>query len=283
MKNKRWIYLLPIAACLVVFYAYKAIDLSRTDTKPPEISISEAALQISVQDPADALLMGVSAKDSTDGDVSDSLVVESIRLLDSDGTASVSYAAFDHAGNVARAERQIRYSDYKSPHFSLNAPLVFTQGSSVDVLRLIHASDLLDGDISHRIRTTNLSETSISAVGTSNVEFRITNSLGDTVKLVLPVEVCVSGAYSAKLTLTDYLIYLEPGAPFDVQSYLGSYTLGTEVTSLENGLPQNYNLETTGTVDTAIPGIYTVAYKVTYAGPNQSHTGYSKLIVIVEG
>lgn len=289
MKKRKWLYLALIVVCLAVYFGYRAVDRISTDTEKPEININ-GELEISVQDPKSALLQGVSARDKRDGDVTDSLVVESVKLMDSDGTVQVTYAAFDEAGNVAKAEREVRYTDYESPKFTLTAPLTFAAGSSFDVLSIIQVEDMLDGNISHRIRATPLDDQSITAQGVHDVEFRVTNSMGETVELTLPVEVYASGAYEAKLTLTDYLIYLDVGSAFSVNSYLKDFTRSLETVSLRNGLPEDYSLKTTGTVDTSTPGVYSVSYKVTYtkvnekdSSLNQSYTGYSKLIVVVEG
>ncbi len=228
MKKSTWIYLALIAACLAVFLGYRTVSAFNTDTAAPEIQMDADALQLSVQASREDLLQGVTAKDNKDGDVTASLVVESIRLADTDGTVSVTYAAFDRAGNVTKASRQVQYTDYESPRFSLQAPLVFVQNSSADVLTLIHATDLFDGDISRSIRATSLQEESINTLGTHEVEFRVTSSLGDTVKLILPVEVYPAGTYQATLKLTDYLIYLPAGADFNPKDYLGSFTMGAE-------------------------------------------------------
>lgn len=290
MKNRKWLHLVLIAACLVVFYGYRAADRLATDTAAPEISMDGQLLQVSVLDPKSALLQGVTAQDKRDGDVTSSLVVEEVALMDSSGAANVTYAAFDRAGNVTKAERVIQYTDYESPRFSLSAPLAFPQNTGFDVLDYIGAEDMLDGNITHRIRATALDTSAITALGVHDVEFRVSNSLGETVELVLPVEVYLSGSFDAKLTLTDYLVYLPVGASFNAQSYVDAYTLGTETTSLRAGMPENFSLRTTGVVDTATPGVYSVDYRVTYtrvnqtnSDLNQSYIGYSKLIVVVEG
>lgn len=283
MKNRRWLYLALIAVCLAAFYGYRAVARLSTDTKAPEINVGTETLQVSVQDSRAVLLQGVTATDNSDGDVTSSLVVESVRLVDSNGTVSVSYAAFDKAGNVAKAERQVQYTDYESPRFSLSVPLVFAQNSSFDVLSVIEAEDMVDGSITHRIRATSLDSNSIITLGTHDVEFRVTNSQGDTAELVLPVEVYSSGSYQAQLSLTSYLIYLNVGDSFRAEDYLGEYTLGREVTSLRGGVPSGFILRTTGEVDTQTPGVYTVAYKVSTSQAEQLYTGYSKLIVVVEG
>lgn len=289
MKKRTWLFLVLIVLCLATFFGYRTVKRLSTDTKAPQINITSGVQQVSVQASKDVLLQGVTAKDDTDGDVTASLVVESVRLMDAEGNATVSYAAFDRAGNVAKASRPVQYTDYESPRFSLNGPLAFAQNASVDVLSRIQVTDLLDGDITRRVRATSLAEESVSNLGTHEVEFRVTNSMGETAVLTLPVEVYASGAYQAKLSLTDYLIYLPVGAAFNSKDYLDSFSMGNETISLRNGLPRSISLQTTGNVDTKTPGVYSVGYTVTYTVLNsgdpeesRSYSGYSKLIVVVE-
>lgn len=290
MKNKNWISVLLIIVCVVGYYGYRALDLARTDTKAPKIEINTERVEVSVLDPKSALLQGVTAMDNVDGDVTESVVVESISLLNRDGTISVSYAAFDSTGNVAKATREAKYTDYESPKLTLSGPLLYSYGSNFDVLSTVGATDMIDGDIQHRVRATALEEDSIAVLGTHQVRFQVNNSLGDTMALELPVEVYASDTYNAGLTLTEYLIYLPVGANFNPSSYLGDFTLRGETTNLRNGLPGNYTLRTKGEVQTQQPGVYCMEYRVTYTvrnetnpNLNQEYTGYSKLIVVVEG
>lgn len=290
MKKKNWLALVLIAACLAVFFVYRTAARLASDTEAPKISTGNMLLELSTQEPRAALLQGITARDNRDGDVTASLVVESICLEDSDGTITVTYAAFDRAGNVAKAQRQARYTDYESPRFSLSGPLVFSQNSGFEVLSSISARDALEGDISHRIRATSLSESAITSQGVHDISFRVTNSLGETVELILPLEVYQPGSYQANLELTDYLVYLPVGSSFSVKDYLKSYTRGTETVTLSSGLPAGYTLRTIGQVDTNTPGVYDVSYWVICTNENSSNTalnqtvtGYSKLIIVVEG
>ncbi len=285
MKRKTWVMLALVMAALAVFYGYRYRVQQHTDGNPPRIEMSEEMLQLSVLDSEEALLQGVTASDREDGDVTASLIVENIRLLDADGNATVSYAAFDRAGNVTKATRRVCFTDYESPRFSLTAPLLLHQSSNLDALNYIHASDLLDGDITRRIRATLLTENVISTVGEHLVEFRVTNSLGDTVKLELPLEVYAQ-TYQATLNLTDYLIYLPVGAAFDPEHYLSSYKEQRETISLKGGIPETLSVQVVGTVDTNTPGVYTVEYRVqTMAGENETvqTKACTRLIVVVEG
>lgn len=290
MKIKNWLLVLLIALCLGAFFGYRTLDRMRTDTQEPEITMAETIPQISVADPKDVLLQGITARDKKDGDVTASLVVESVSLLDSTGRLTVKYAAFDSAGNVAKAQREAVYTDYVSPKFTAEGPLVYPYGYDFDVLSTVGATDVIDGEIQHRVRATSLDEKSIGEMGIHEVEFKVNNSLGDTATLVLPVEVYDSRQFEASLSLSTYLVYLQQGANFKAASYLNQFTLMGESVSLSRGLPENYALKTRGTVDTQTPGVYPVEFRVTYTEKHESRpdldrefTGYSKLIVVVEG
>ena len=281
MKKRNWLLLLAIAVCLALYVGYRAMDRLKTDTTPPQITFSDEAAEFSVHDPMDVLLRGVTAADTRDGDVTASLVVEQVRLLDPDGFLRIRYAAFDRSGNVTKADRTARYTDYESPRFSLEEPLLFTLNSGFDILKVIGASDALDGDIRHRIRATSLDNASVATLGSHQVEFRVTNSLGETVLLTLPVEVYAAG---------PYLIYLDAGTPFDPDRYLDSVTRNREKISLRNRTPEGFSVKVSGDVDTGIPGVYVVDYTITHSlvnqynpGNSQISTGFSRLIVVVEG
>lgn len=291
MKKRMTILtLVLILGCLAAFFGYRVLARMRADLKAPEIILEDICPEISVFDPASALLQGISARDDVDGDVTASVLVEKTALLDSTGRISVTYAAFDRAGNVSKATREAKYTDYVSPRFSLEAPLIYNAGTSFDVLANVGAEDVVDGDIRHRIRATSLDMNSVLDPGSHEVEFRVYNSLGETAVLVLPVEVTDMSAYDAELTLKEYLVYMPKGGEFDPEEWLGRfYCMGME-TDLTRGLPTGYSLNVTGKVQTGVPGVYTLDYRVTYSEKIQTepvmyrqYIAASRLIVVVEG
>ena len=291
MKKKGNILLvLLIIACVAVFYGYRTLDTMRTDNDAPVIYMDAEIPEVSVKDPKSALLQGISAEDKQDGDVTASLVVEKVEMTDSDGTLTVRFAAFDRSGNVAKEKREAKYTDYESPKFVMRAPLLFRNGAHFDVLQIVEAMDVIDGDIQHRVRATSLTEKSIDELGVHDVQFQVTNSLGDTVAYVFPVEVYDPEPYDATLTLKNYLIYVEKGGTFSAPAYLESFFFRGDEIDLRGSLPYGYSLKTEGTVNTQVPGVYPVEYRVTYTikhetdpQRDQAYTGYSKLIVVVEG
>jgi hypothetical protein len=280
-------YLLLIMICTCAFLLYLLIYQLGLDNQAPTIYFSDEELEFSVLDSREMFLKGVTAQDNVDGDVTDSVVVAGIQLADGDGTIEVTYAAFDKAGNVTSTVRNARYTDYVSPRFTANQSLTFPAGPNFDLLKIMQAQDVLDGDISHRIRMTYMDEQAVTSIGVHMVELRVSNSMGEMVRLEIPVETYAADAYSATLTLTDYLIYLPAGEELDVESYLKAYTRGNATVSLRGGLPEGCTMDVKNQVQTDVPGVYTVEYRVSQTVGTgtgaRTNTGYAKLIVVVEG
>lgn len=272
-----------LAIVLALFAGYRIWKSSAADNIAPVISFDPGVFEISVQDDRNVMLEGITVMDDCDGDVTASLMIEKIGVINEDHEFVVTYAAFDSAGNVTKARRTVRYTDYESPKFYLNAPLLYLAGREVEVVNRIIATDMIDGDISHRIKATAISEISVTSEGVHDMLFRVTNSMGDTTELIIPAEVYPNNKYNADLLLSDYLIYIPAGETFDAKQYLYYFKHGNTSVFLGSALPEAYQLLTSGDVDTNVPGVYPVSYTLTYTKNNTVYTAYSKLIVIVEG
>lgn len=284
MKIKKNLPLLVfLAIVLALFTGYRLWKKYATDVQPPVISFDKTVMEISVHDDQSKMFEGITAIDDRDGDVSASLMIEKVGTINDDHEFVVTFAAFDSAGNVTKVRRNMRYVDYVSPMFTLSGPLLFPYGREVDVVNRVKATDLIDGDISHRIKFTALSDAAITTDGVHNLLFRVTNSRGDTSELIMPSEVYSPSKYNAELTLTDYLVYVPVGESFDAREYLHYFKFEDTSVFLGSALPQSYRLTTRGEVDTSIPGVYPVSYTLTHTVDNYTYAAYSKLIVIVEG
>lgn len=277
-RMRAWKVLLLTGLCCIGFAGYRLVSRQRVDHTPPEITVPPEELQISVRADQNALLDGVTAWDDRDGDVTAYLVVEGISAVVGDQRAEVTYAAFDQAGNVAKCRRTLHYTDYQSPRFTLSQPLVFRSGRSFDVFDYVGAEDTLDGSLNDRIKATLVAgETSISEVGIHMVKFRVTNSMGDTAYLTVPVEVYAAAEYNAALELTEPLVYLQKGDAFRAEDYLRTLKIGTREIVL-NGTPEGVKVEIDSDVNTQEPGCYSVSYTVS----SETWTGHTRLIVVVE-
>ena len=304
-KKRLHIIFLPVVLCAIVTALYSLAFVMTDDTKAPEIEIQQQMLEVSVEADDAALLQGITAKDNADGDVTDSLIVEKISSLTREHTATVTYAAFDSSGNVAKVNRTVKFTDYQPPRFYQNYSLTFSDNSMQNILDFVGATDTIDGDISNRIKGTLLSNVSgLNGPGIYEVEFRVTNSMKDTAYLTLPVEVYPAGTYSASAQLSEYLVYIKAGTAFSPEDYLEKLLVGTLEYPLKNQNGANggtkiilsfddyidpksvtepftrvVNVDMDSNVDVRTPGVYSVAYTVDYDG---IYTGYARLNVVVE-
>ena len=279
MRNRRKILLLLLVVlCCAAFAAYYLRQQHSVDREPPKITMQGDELRLSVSDPAERLLEGVRAQDTRDGDVTDSLVVESVSGVVADKRFTVTYAAFDAAGNVSKATRTAFYWDYTAPRFSLTAPLIFRSGVTPNVFASVKAQDVFDGDLSKQVKgTLRTSERRMPEQGEYLVEFRVTNSLGDTAYLTAPVELASNWSNATKLNLTDYLVYIPKDAVFTPAAYLRDLMAGGQTIALDTR--SGVVVTTDSNVNTAVPGTYRVNYTASYG----QYNARTRLLVVVEG
>ena len=276
-KKARIALLLFTVACCGAFAVYRSVSVQREDNVPPVITVPSDVLHATVNTDKSSFLSSVSAVDDIDGDVTDSLIVERVFGMTDENHVTVTIAAFDSSGNTAKAKRTVEYEDYIGPRFTLSTPLIFHEGVNSDVFEFIGAQDVIDGELDDRIKATLLDgNTSISGAGVYNVEFRVTNSIGDTSSLTVPVEVYSGDAYNAQISLDNYIVYLKTGGDFDPQSHICGITAGGSE-YLPSQLPIG-SLDVESDVDTHTLGTYTVTYRFTM---NQ-YRGCTRLIAVVE-
>lgn len=264
-------------ACSALLFAFCIVtNKSGTDRNGPDITMDKDEIEVSITDDKDALLAGVSAKDSKDGDVTDSLVVESISNFIEKGRRKVSIVAFDSDNNITRATRELVYTDYESPKFSLSSPLKFSFSSS-DYTEGLSVTDCMDGDISSRIRIKYEEELKYGTPGEYKLIYSVSNSAGDAIQLPVTVEFYNENMNGRPgVELSEYLVYTKVGQTIDPREYVesvsgvGIYTLDEIDFSV---------IEIENPVDVNTPGVYEVVYRVT---DEEENTGVTRLIVIVE-
>lgn len=83
--------------------------ISQDDRIAPVITVPEETILYEEGQDTKVLLEGVTAVDDIDGDVSDTLIVESIIQLQDEVSAQVVYFAKDKKNNVAKATRKVDY------------------------------------------------------------------------------------------------------------------------------------------------------------------------------
>ena len=292
---------------VIVFCIYYYKGVKNKDAEGPVINIDSGLIEVSIHDNESALLQGVTAFDSKDGDVSSSIGIENISGFIAENTCQIDYVAFDSDNHVSKASRRMRYTDYTTPVFFLDAPLRFPLATrTIDVLGSVHAEDCIDGDISNQIVFSEDSMIYVDVASNYSVTLSVTNSLGDTQMLPVTVTVYDNAAEyrNPKIKLNNYLIYVSQGETIDYKQYIkgityygvdyvatdsaGTYGLDTSKMSAEERAKISEAEPTvnkglfliSNQANTSVPGVYEVEYIL---DGREAERGSVKLVVIVKG
>ncbi|MDO5439862.1 MAG: hypothetical protein Q4F09_07565 [Erysipelotrichaceae bacterium] len=246
------------------------------DTTPPVISSNSDELTLSVKDNDAELLRGLSATDDRDGDVTGTIVVAARSNFIEDGVTRVDYAAFDSHNNIGSYSRKVTYSDYYSPRFRSDEPLVLRSGSNYDY-SFLQAEDVLSGDISNKIK---LMTTFDDSGKECTVDLEVTNDFGDISKLELTLDVYGSAEYNRMHpALTEYILYVPPGQKPDLSSYLNGIWQGNkQLTFEETKIDPAYIAIDEDLVNYEEPGVYTAVFSLPL---ERNITTETKMLVIV--
>lgn len=319
MNRFRKIWLGFVLLMLALFAAYCVREKLMTDSSGPVISLDKNEIQVSIHDGDEVLLQGITAEDKKDGDVTDSLIVEKISGFYDNGKRTVTYAAFDSDDHISKVQRELTYTDYVSPRFSLSASTRYRAGSSVNIDTIISAEDCLDGDLSGKIKIHMDTTINNRVTGLYQVEYSVTNSAGDTVTLPIDIEIYEAQSNEVQLNLKTYLVYYT-GKDMDYTDYLKSVQKGNREyafegvtllegqqeeetaaseneTAVEKDTVENENGQENSSsdqipksrvrvddsyVDPSTPGVYPVYFYYSYDTESTSTTGKEVLYVVVE-
>lgn len=298
MRRLRTLSITLFIASLILFginYYRKSIYEDRTG---PVFQIEDNTIEVSVKDDEKALLKGLTATDAADGDVTDSVIVESISPFTGTGRRIVNYAAFDSDNHVTHVKRELAYTDYRASQFHLKKPLSFAMNAT-NLLDGITVDDCIDGDLTKSVKLMSNEEIDTSHVGEYSARLKVTNSAGGVAYLPVTIEIYdASVQYRLpQIKLTDNVVYIEKGGYFDEQDYLSSITInGTEYSlTSETGtygaryLSQDETENTIGydrveiesDVDTDVSGYYEVNYLFEDTEENTG-TGHARLYVVIQ-
>ena len=225
----------------------------------------------------------VKAVDENDGDVTDSLVVESVSNFLGGGRRLVVYAAVDRHNNVSRANRIVQYEGYTSPKFYLKEPLCFESGGASkneELLKNLTVKDKIDGDLSNQIKILTNSVVDLYTPGEYPVKLQVSNSAGDTVSFQATIQVydATDRSEIPFIHLKKYLVYTKKGDKLDAASYISKVCMGGDYDSDVPGDINKSKVKIKDEVDYDTPGSYEITYSVK---SGKSRTGTVRLIVIV--
>ena len=300
MRRLRTLSITLFIASLILFginYYRKSVYEDKTG---PVFHIEDSLVEVSVKDDEKALLKGLTVTDAADGDVTDSVIVESISPFTGTGHRIVNYAAFDSDNHVTHVKRDLVYTDYQTSQFHLSKPLSFAMNAT-NLLDGITVEDCIDGDLTKSVKLMSDEEIDTSHVGEYSARLKVTNSAGGVSYLPVTIEIYDASVQYRRpqLKLTDNVIYLEKGESFEEEEYLSSITInGTEYLMTDEAgtfgasyVPQDETDKTIGysrvdiesDVDPDVSGYYEVSYSFEDTVENTG-TGHARLyVVILEG
>lgn len=269
MRSIKKFLIIALAILLAGLIVTKIYQGSAERREPPVISCPDTVLEISASASKRALLVDVTATDNQDGDLTSQIIVGGTSKLITNDTAKVTYLVFDKDHNMASCTRYIRYTDYRRPQFSILEPLVYSTTEDAAIMDRLAAHDVVDGDISNRIRVSTLAATDNSQI--YDITIQITNSVGDTARLKLPVLRLDYDPMRPVISLSENLIYLNVGDGFNAMSYLSDVTVAKGDAFIGDVSIEN-------SVDTSVADTYYVTYTYTANGS----TGIAILTVVVQ-
>lgn len=275
MRIVRIILIVVFLLSLGLFGTTEAIAFGSRDTTLPEITSDRDVLEIPCDYTEEQLLEGLTAYDEADGDLTSRIIPGSLSRFIDEGVCNVTYVVFDSSNNPATLTRQVHFTDYHPPRFTLTEPLVFAeqQGSYTEAMSRLGAEDLLDGDLSEWITQTDTT-VSYQRAGVYTMTVQVSSSMGDTSTAALPVHVVSAESLAVRIMLSTGLVYVQTGEEVDPYRYVRA----AEDSQGEH-MGTSRVVADDSEVNTDEPGIYEIHYEVTDSSGNRGETW---LTVIVE-
>ena len=285
---------------VLLFGGYTLIRAVTVDRTLPIIEMDSDEVTISVKGGDAAILEGIKASDEKDGDITGNLFVESKSTFIEKGIFKATIAVADSDNHVTKVERKVTYSDYRSPQFTLTEPLKFLttreNRDDLNIAESLTANDVVDGNISNKIKIS--SEYSINGYtpGDYKMEFIVTNSMGDTSRL--PVTVNIYSALEEnglpEIILSNYLINIPVGEGADIAALIDQIEYHNETFRRgEDGNLYNGEFDAEGNpimfdwsaiqidtdADWNTPGVYEV--KITFTDEAANLSNFTRCYVVV--
>ena len=294
-KPRERLLIISIVALVVAaagFFGYYLLSRYAKKNVTPVIICASDELRVSVDAPKEDLLIGVTAMDVEDGDLTSSIVIESISQFVEKGKCTITYAVCDSGNRVATVPRTLYYTDYYSPRFRLTGDLIYPAGTSVKPLASIKAFDCLEGDISNRISMTAVDTEEIASADSREVEFRVMNSRGDVSTFranIVIQEKASPNTPEIRLGLPEdgenefqYLIYVKAGERVDPFDYIKQIRLMNVDYTLEEFIERFGSSGISADFDPDTQRLSNGLNIISIYCEHEGHVGSTTLYVIVE-
>lgn len=241
--------------CTIAAWLYGKEVVNKQDTVQPVIMSTIEELHVDATNEAMILKEGLTAVDDVDGDITENIIVGAISPFKEKGVSNVEYVVFDSSNNVGRYERTVYFENYESPKLHLSKALLYEVNGKIAISDRLTATDMLEGDISGKIRFSSANLT-ITEAGTYRLNVEVKNSYGDSMKYQLPINLVRYNCDQEYIKLKEYLIYVKSGENIEPEKHIANVTSRTgETEGLEN-------IKITREVDLNKPGTGQICYEL---------------------
>lgn len=254
MKIAKWITMI-LFLCSVAIWLYGKGEVRKKDVVPPVITSAIEELYVDAAAGEEGLKEGLTASDDVDGDITENIIVGTISPFKEKGVSDVEYVVFDSSNNVGRYERTVCFENYESPKLQLSKALVYEVNGTINISDRLTATDMLEGDISGKIRFSSANLTTTEA-GTYKLKVELKNSYGDLVKYQLPINLVKYNCEQERIQLSEYLIYVNKNSQLSPKSYIAKVT---NRTGMQEGTE---NVRITSEVDLTRTGTGQICYEL---------------------
>lgn len=273
MRKRLFVFLAIICIALAGFVI--SVRMS-TDKEGPKIYFDDSDITFSDDMTNEELLEGVRAEDEIEGDVSDTLTVESVYPID-DETAVAVYVAKDSKNNITKVKREMKYEgesdDKESSEKEKNNEKESSEDEETkentesDVTPAVTEAPEENSAEAQQPEETPSPSPDAELQANTAAEEEAARTEQETLAAQMP-------AQSPRIYLTDYLIHIKQGENIDKLSYV------KEIQDDADNISELWHyIQVDGTLDTNVPGTYELTYYVTDSNNNISNMAVLKVIV----
>ena len=248
-KLRVWVCILTVVSIIAsVLLWFRSIKMNER----PVINCSVTGdIEVPSKTTDEELLTFVTANDSRDGVITDKVIVERKSYFVTRGVTTINYAVCDSDNNVAKLSKNVRFTDYRSPRFTLKNDFLVYAKTNINFSDIVGADDVYDGDISDRVKIISSTYNNAYA-GEYDVNCKVTNSFGDTSDISFKAIVVDDDPNVNRVKLKEYIFYTKIGEVPDFRDNISSL---------------NGNNESNLTINTEefkpdTPGVYSVYYEI---------------------
>ncbi len=182
------IFAVVFFVCSCFLFCVSSFQAKQRESGAPWIRCDAYQISVSVEDDRSVWLNGITAGSGEDADLTDQVQITHVGKMNDEGELNVTYTVFDSYGHSAELIRTVKFTDYTVPQVQLLRIPVYGLNYAFSLKELILVTDVLEGDITDRVRIVR-SDLKMSSAGNYQMILMVQNSYG--ISITFQVDVVV--------------------------------------------------------------------------------------------